>query len=250
MENRVGLDRRRGGLHRESRCQGSRTGGAQPVVLDNFVYGHKWAVKWGPLVEGDLGDRAFVDRVLKEHGVTSGHPLRGLRLRRRVGHRPAQVLPQQRRRHAQPARRDGRPRRARHRLLHHLRHLRRARPRCRSPKTSADADQPLRRIEADAVERSSTGTRRRYGLGFAALRYFNAAGADPDGEIGEDHDPETHLIPLAHRGGARARPELSDLRHRLPDARRHRDPRLHPRRRPRRGAHARARTSLGADARG
>jgi UDP-arabinose 4-epimerase len=36
-----------------------------------------------------------------------------------------------------------------------------------------------------------------HGLRFAALRYFNAAGADPDGEIGEDHDPETHLIPLA-----------------------------------------------------
>jgi UDP-glucose-4-epimerase GalE len=35
-----------------------------------------------------------------------------------------------------------------------------------------------------------------YGLGFAALRYFNAAGAAPDGSIGEDHDPETHLIPL------------------------------------------------------
>jgi hypothetical protein len=36
-----------------------------------------------------------------------------------------------------------------------------------------------------------------YAIRFAALRYFNAAGADPDGEIGEDHDPETHLIPLA-----------------------------------------------------
>lgn len=35
-----------------------------------------------------------------------------------------------------------------------------------------------------------------YGLRFAALRYFNAAGADPSGEIGEDHDPETHLIPI------------------------------------------------------
>ena len=38
---------------------------------------------------------------------------------------------------------------------------------------------------------------RAYRLRFAALRYFNAAGADPDGEVGEDHDPETHLIPLA-----------------------------------------------------
>lgn len=35
-----------------------------------------------------------------------------------------------------------------------------------------------------------------YGLKYAALRYFNAAGADPSGEIGEDHDPETHLIPI------------------------------------------------------
>lgn len=37
---------------------------------------------------------------------------------------------------------------------------------------------------------------RAYGLRWAALRYFNAAGADPDGDLGEDHDPETHLIPL------------------------------------------------------
>lgn len=35
-----------------------------------------------------------------------------------------------------------------------------------------------------------------YGLGFTLLRYFNAAGASPDGEYGEDHDPENHLIPL------------------------------------------------------
>jgi len=35
-----------------------------------------------------------------------------------------------------------------------------------------------------------------YGMKYVALRYFNAAGADPGGEIGESHDPETHLIPL------------------------------------------------------
>ena len=38
---------------------------------------------------------------------------------------------------------------------------------------------------------------RAHGLRSVCLRYFNAAGADPDGEIGETHDPETHLIPLA-----------------------------------------------------
>jgi UDP-arabinose 4-epimerase len=36
-----------------------------------------------------------------------------------------------------------------------------------------------------------------HGLRWMALRYFNAAGADPDGELGEDHEPETHLMPLA-----------------------------------------------------
>jgi UDP-glucose 4-epimerase len=41
-----------------------------------------------------------------------------------------------------------------------------------------------------------------YDLRYVSLRYFNAAGADPDGEIGEDHDPETHLIPLALRVAA------------------------------------------------
>ncbi|HUS45111.1 MAG TPA: UDP-glucose 4-epimerase GalE [Phycisphaerae bacterium] len=35
-----------------------------------------------------------------------------------------------------------------------------------------------------------------YGLGYASLRYFNAAGAAPDGMLGEDHDPETHLVPI------------------------------------------------------
>jgi UDP-glucose-4-epimerase GalE len=47
-----------------------------------------------------------------------------------------------------------------------------------------------------------------YGLRFASLRYFNAAGADESGEIGELHQPESHLIPLALRAAAGAGPEL------------------------------------------
>ena len=47
-----------------------------------------------------------------------------------------------------------------------------------------------------AVERALADYAAAYGWGYAALRYFNAAGAAPDGTIGEDHDPETHLIPL------------------------------------------------------
>jgi UDP-glucose 4-epimerase len=48
-----------------------------------------------------------------------------------------------------------------------------------------------------------------HGLRFAALRYFNAAGADPDGRLGEDHTPETHLIPLAVDAALERRPPLS-----------------------------------------
>lgn len=47
-----------------------------------------------------------------------------------------------------------------------------------------------------AFERMLADYSSAYSLEYAALRYFNAAGADPDGELGEDHDPETHLIPL------------------------------------------------------
>jgi UDP-arabinose 4-epimerase len=49
---------------------------------------------------------------------------------------------------------------------------------------------------------------RAYGLRFASLRYFNAAGADESGEIGELHEPETHLIPIALQAAAGAGPEL------------------------------------------
>lgn len=47
------------------------------------------------------------------------------------------------------------------------------------------------------VEQMLADFEQAYGLRWAALRYFNAAGADPQGRIGERHDPETHLIPLA-----------------------------------------------------
>lgn len=46
------------------------------------------------------------------------------------------------------------------------------------------------------IEWALADAARAYGLGYAALRYFNAAGAHPDGDLGEDHEPESHLIPL------------------------------------------------------
>lgn len=50
---------------------------------------------------------------------------------------------------------------------------------------------------------------RAFGLKSVCLRYFNAAGADPEGELGERHDPETHLIPLVLQAASGRRPEIA-----------------------------------------
>ena len=58
------------------------------------------------------------------------------------------------------------------------------------------------------IERALADFAEAYGLGYAALRYFNASGASPDGTIGEDHDPETHLIPLVLQAALGVRPHV------------------------------------------
>lgn len=58
------------------------------------------------------------------------------------------------------------------------------------------------------VEQALTDYAAAYGWGFAALRYFNAAGASPKGDIGEDHEPETHLIPLVLQTILGQRPQI------------------------------------------
>ena len=59
------------------------------------------------------------------------------------------------------------------------------------------------------IERALALADSAHGLKSACLRYFNAAGADPDGRLGEDHRPETHLIPLAIDAALGRRPELT-----------------------------------------
>ena len=88
------------------------------------------------------------------------------------------------------------------------------------------------------IERLLYWMDRVHGLRYAALRYFNAAGASPRGNRGEDHLHETHLIPLDSANGAGPAREDHDLRRRLPHARRHVHPRLHPRHRSGAGAHS------------
>jgi UDP-glucose 4-epimerase len=68
-------------------------------------------------------------------------------------------------------------------------------------KIPIDEDHPLNPINPYGktkrmIEEILSDYHAAYGLKYISLRYFNAAGADPDAEVGEDHDPETHLIPL------------------------------------------------------
>jgi UDP-glucose 4-epimerase len=60
-----------------------------------------------------------------------------------------------------------------------------------------------------AIERMLGECSAAYGLRAASLRYFNAAGADPEARLGERHDPETHLIPLVLQAAAGRRPGIS-----------------------------------------
>ena len=56
-----------GGYIGSHTCKALAQAGYLPVTLDTFEYGHKWAVKWGPLIEGDILDRKSLDRVFEEY---------------------------------------------------------------------------------------------------------------------------------------------------------------------------------------
>ncbi len=90
-----------------------------------------------------------------------------------------------------------------------------------------------------AMEWAIADAARAHGFAAVALRYFNAAGADAG--RGEDHEPETHLIPRLLRSLLDPAVDFRPLRRGLPHAGRHLHPRLRARDRPRRGARSRAR---------
>jgi UDP-arabinose 4-epimerase len=80
-----------------------------------------------------------------------------------------------------------------------------------TPISEGSLQQPINPYGASKlmVERMLADFELAHGLRYATLRYFNAAGADAEGEIGEDHDPETHLIPLAIQAAMTGAPELA-----------------------------------------
>jgi UDP-arabinose 4-epimerase len=181
--------------------------GFEPVVLDNLSLGHRWAVRWGPLIEGDLADRDALRNLMREYAPEA------------VVHFAA---------YAYVGESVANPRKYfRNNVVNTLNLLEAAldagvgafvfSSSCATYGMPAhlpiDEAQPQRPINPYGdtklmVEHMLRRFGEAYGLRWMALRYFNAAGADPEGELGEEHDPETHLIPLAIAAVLGAAPEL------------------------------------------
>jgi len=169
--------------------------GYTPVCYDTLENGHAWAVRWGPLERGDIGDAARLDEVFKRHrprGIVhmAGYIEVGESVRQPGRYlnnnaEKSDVLVAASVRHGVDAfvfssscSVYGVPQSDQLDEAHPVAPL--------NPYAESKA-----RVEVTLTGAASKGLRA------ASLRYFNAAGADSGGEIGEAHAPETHLLPLA-----------------------------------------------------
>ncbi|MBU1345729.1 MAG: UDP-glucose 4-epimerase GalE [Alphaproteobacteria bacterium] len=175
------------------------TAGYQPVVYDDLSNGHREAVLWGPLIEGDVRNEDALAQAMVNHAVCGVIHFAGLI---EVGgsfvspdtfwdhnvNGVAAVLGAMRRTNVR-------------RLVFSSTAAVYGQPR-RGQITGLAENHPTLPINPYgdtklAAERMISASCQAYGLTAIALRYFNAAGADADGLIGEAHSPESHLIPLA-----------------------------------------------------
>ena len=179
-------------------CKALARAGYRPVVYDNLSRGHREAVKWGPLIEGDLHDRGRLVETLRSHRVDA------------VMHFAAFAYVGESVTHPDTYYRNNVAG-----TLSLLDAMREAKvgtivfsSTCAVygvpealPIRESTAKAPLNPYGQTklAIERALHWYGAAGFMRYAALRYFNAAGADLDGEIGENHDPETHLIPLILR---------------------------------------------------
>lgn len=189
-------------------CKALAQAGFLPIVYDNLTTGHDWAVKWGPLEVGDVLDRARLDAVIAKYKPVAALHFAALS---QVGESMTQ-----------PARYWRVNVAGSLTLLEAL-----IAAEVKSFVFSSTAaifgiptrvpiveDQPYAPINPYgqsklAVENILMDFSAAYGLRATALRYFNAAGADPDAQIGEDHAPESHLIPLVLDAAAGRRPDIA-----------------------------------------
>ena len=176
-------------------CKALADAGSVPVCYDTLEKGHAWAVKWGPLERGDIGDAARLDEVFTRHRPAAVIHLAGYIEVGESVRQPERYL----------ANNAGKTDALIAAALRHRVEAFVFSSTCAVygiPQTDLLAEtHPIAPISPYAeskarVERALT-IAAGHGLPAASLRYFNAAGADAGGEIGEAHDPETHLLPLA-----------------------------------------------------
>lgn len=189
-------------------CKALARAGFQPVVFDNLSTGWKGAVQWGPLVQGDLMDRAAIDAALAEHRPVAVMHFAALSLVGESMQDPGRYW----RLNVGGA-------------LNLLEACAAAGVRnfvfSSTCATYGDQDgvllteeTPQRPINAYggsklAIEQMLQDFGKSVGISHVIFRYFNVAGADPEGETGEQHVPETHLIPLMLDAVAGKRPALT-----------------------------------------
>jgi UDP-glucose 4-epimerase len=181
--------------------------GHEPVAFDNLSTGHADAVIYGELVEGDLANRDQVADVIKQ-GRFDGvmHFASNIEVGESVTnprkYYTNNVLNTLNLVHAM--------------MDHGLNNLifsSTAAVYGTPDYTPVDEDHPRRPINPyghskHIIETVLEGYRDAHGLLSTSLRYFNAAGADPDGELGERHEPESHLVPLVIQAALGQRPDI------------------------------------------
>lgn len=189
-------------------CKALAEAGYLPLAYDNLEHGHRWAVRWGPLIEGDFGDIASVRRVLVDYEVSAVIHFGGYCYVGESMMHPGKYF------HNNTSNTLA--------LLEAMRSVEVMKivfsSTCatygmpaRLPMSEDDPQSPINPYGESklVVEKMLRWWETAYGLKWVALRYFNAAGADSDGTIGEDHDPETHLIPLAMQAALGKRAHLN-----------------------------------------
>ena len=189
-------------------CKALARAGHVPVTLDSLEHGHASAVRWGPLVQGDVRDRALLERTMREHRVAAvvhfaAYAYVGESMRdpgKYFGNNVAGTLSVLDAMRACDVRA----------IVFSSTCATYGVPRSlpideRHPQDPISPYGESKRVAERALHWYGAA----HGLRSVALRYFNAAGADLDGEIGEDHDPETHLIPLAIGAALGTQPPLA-----------------------------------------
>ena len=176
-------------------CKALSRAGYSPVVYDNLVYGHSESVKWGPLEEGDIGDRQRLDTVLQKYKPTAVMHFAAYAYVGESVEKPSKYY------HNNVAGTISLLESMKKYDINQLIFSSTCATYGMPEKIPIEEDHPQNPINPYGrsklmIEWILNDFANAYDLKFVSLRYFNAAGADPDAEIGEDHDPETHLIPL------------------------------------------------------